>query len=211
MGYYRAGFEVTGVDIEPQPNYPFDFIQKDVFELDLDFIRSFDVVGAAPPCQAFSVTRHKSKRVHPELIIPTRKLLRDAGRPYVIENVEGAPLENPITLCGSSFGLRVRRHRLFESSESIVGKPCDHGWQLKDKRYTVRRSASRGGPYKSGTVPVHGSNQLADLLPWESELEIASEAMGIDWMTKEELNQAIPPKYSFYIGKQLIDLLGFSD
>src|SRR5690349_21006456 len=122
VGYSRAGFEVVGVDIKPQPNYPLAFIQADVLTLDPKFIALFDAVHASPPCQSYSdlAKRNGNGDEWPRLIEPVRKILQDSGKPWVIENVEGAPLIDPVVLCGTMFrGLRVLRHRLFEASFSI--------------------------------------------------------------------------------------------
>jgi DNA (cytosine-5)-methyltransferase 1 len=212
-GYADAGFEVVGVDIEPQDNYPYEFHQGDA----IDFIRrhghKFDVIAGSPPCQGYSVSRHTNKRTEYSMLIePTREAMRATGRPYVIENVEGARLhmDSPATLCGSAFGLRVRRHRLFETNWGLIGPPCDHAWQNASKCYVVRMSRqTREGARLSGTVPVFGSNQLLfdGVGNNVKELEACSEAMGIWWMTKAELNQAIPPAYTRYIGEHLIKAL----
>lgn len=121
MGYHRAGFDVIGVDIEPQPNYPFELVRADALKYGYEcWGMTFGAVHASPPCQAYSTTGALHSNEHPELVEETRKLLQamqaQLGIPYVIENVVGAPLVNPIMLCGSSFGLGVRRHRLFEVS-----------------------------------------------------------------------------------------------
>ena len=122
-GYSDAGFEVVGVDINPQPNYPFEFIQADVLNMDIGFLQDFDAIHASPPCQSYSdlAKRNRNADAHPRLIEPVREMLDKSGRPYVIENVEGAPLQNPIVLCGTMFkGLRVIRHRLFEANFPLV-------------------------------------------------------------------------------------------
>lgn len=118
-GYARAGFDVVGVDIEPQPNYPFPFIRADVTELDPRFLATFDFIAASPPCQRYSNAQRLMGNRHPDLVAPTRALLKAAKRPYAIENVVGAPLIDPVELCGAMFGLRVYRHRLFEYSFSV--------------------------------------------------------------------------------------------
>ncbi len=133
-GYSRAGFDVVGVDNRPQPNYPFPFIQGDALELlaDPDFMAQFDAIAASPPCQHYSqATAWRGDRDnHPDLIGPTRDLLIATGLPYVIENVEGArhELRRPIMLCGSDFGLRVQRHRFFETNWPLRlhMAPCRH-------------------------------------------------------------------------------------
>lgn len=213
--YHRAGFDVTGVDIEFQPNYPFGFYQDDA----LDFVRRygdhFDVIAASPPCQAYSKTRYVTKSTHhPKLIKPVRDLLSDLGKPYVIENVEqaGPEMAAPVRLCGSSFGLRVRRHRLFETNWPLTGLPCDHAWQDSDRIYKIRQSSARAGFYMSGVVPVFGNHgQVAFEGPpppgMSRETLLCREAMGIGWMSRRELAQAIPPAYTEHIGRQLIAYL----
>ena len=131
MGYHRAGFDVVGVDIAPQPRYPFEFHQDDALEFLAEHGHEFDAVHLSPPCQAYSRTGHLAdaqgaRRSSVRLIEPARAMVRRLGIPYVIENVEGAPLLSPLLLCGSMFGLRVRRHRLFEMSAFAFGLACDH-------------------------------------------------------------------------------------
>lgn len=131
MGLRQAGFDVVGVDHEPQPNYPFDFVQADVLELPFA-LTGFDLVWASPPCQRWSsISRVSSTGDHPDLLTPTREMLREAGVEYVIENVPGAPLEFPVRLCGSMFGLgckgaQLRRHRYFECSFLVLTPECRH-------------------------------------------------------------------------------------
>ncbi len=196
-GYQLAGFEVVGVDIKKQKRYPFEFIQADCLELmkDMDFLRSFDVIAASPPCQTHSITQHlrnaQGKSTDKVDLIPqTREALVASGKPYVIENVPGAPLINPIQMCGSYFGLKVRRHRRFESNLPLVGSPCKHKEQGKP-------------------VGVYGS--MRDEIPkgghTAKTIEEAREAMGIDWMIWGELVEAIPPIYTKEIGKQLLLLM----
>jgi DNA (cytosine-5)-methyltransferase 1 len=194
MGYQQAGFEVTGIDIKKQKRYPFEFIQADALEVmkDLDYLRSFDVITASPPCQTHSITQHlrnaQGKSTDKIDLIPqTREALVSSGKPYVIENVKGAPLIDPIQLCGSSFGLKVRRHRIFESNLELVGSICDH--------------KAQGRP-----VGVYGS--MRDEIPkggrTATSIEEAREAMGINWMLWGDLVEAIPPVYTEFIGKQLM-------
>jgi DNA (cytosine-5)-methyltransferase 1 len=196
-GYADAGFEVTGVDIKKQKRYPYTFIQADCLELmqDLDFLQSFDAIAASPPCQTHSRTKHlrdaQGKGTDKVDLIPqTREKLIESGVPYVIENVPGAPLINPIQMCGSSFGLKVRRHRLFESNLPLIGSVCDH--------------KSQGKP-----VGIYGS--MRDEIPkgghTAKSIEEAREAMGIDWMLWGDLVEAIPPRYTYEIGKQVILML----
>lgn len=202
-GYQRAGWDVIGVDIEPQPNYPGDaFIQADA----LRFVRAhggdFDAVHASPPCQGFS-TQTADKSKHPRLIEPTREALLRLGVPYVIENVEGARphLANPVRLCGSSFGLDLRRHRYFEANWPIAGKPCDHSWQTFR---SLDMSMVRAGRLAS-VVGVHGH------LNYPGEFALRCRAMGVDWMSNSELVEAIPPAYTEWIGAQLMERVDVVD
>jgi DNA (cytosine-5)-methyltransferase 1 len=198
VGYQRAGFEVVGVDIEPQPNYPFEFHQADALTFPLN---GFDVVHASPPCQGYS-TQTQVRANHPRLIEPLREHLRRTGLPYIIENVEGARryLLEPIRLCGSSFGLDLRRHRYFETNWGLVGKPCDHTWQTPRFR-SLQISRVRAG-LLSPVVGVHGH------LNYRGEFPLRCAAMGISWMTNGELVEAIPPAYTTFIGEQLQQMLG---
>jgi DNA (cytosine-5)-methyltransferase 1 len=198
MGYHRSGFEVVGVDVKPQPNYPFEFIQANVLDFGLvagGWHTEFDAIHASPPCQSFTAYRRKGHGVgdgYPDLIDPIRRLLRATGLPYVIENVGGAPLDQPVRLCGSSFGLDVRRHRFFESNVPLNAPPCDHGWQTP--RFTP--ASNRTNLRRTVEVGV-----------WRIPLDVQQWAMGIDWMTLPELSEAIPPAYSEWIGTQLLQAL----
>lgn len=194
MGYYRAGFDVVGVDHSLQSGYPFPFVEADVFEVDLDSWGGVVVVAASPPCQSFTSYRRRGGGVgdgYVNLIPETRELLERTGLPYVIENVEAARehLLDPVMLCGSSFGLNVRRHRLFESNVDLVGPACDHGWQTPRFHPATNRSNLRS------TVEV-GAGRIP--------LRVQSEAMGIDWMKRRELSLAIPPAYTECLGLQLL-------
>ena len=210
VGYHRAGFDVVGVDVAAQPNYPFEFHEADAMTFPLD---GFDAIHASPPCQAHS-TIAKQQRIrrpgafdHPDLVDATRARLIAAGVPYVIENVEGAPLRNHIRLCGSSFGLDVRRHRLFECSMPVLAPPCAHHWQLPRFRSLDQRRGLKS------VVPVYGGGQIAGLASvvgvhghhnYAGERELREAAMGIDWMSPYELTQAIPPAYTEHIGAYLL-------
>jgi DNA (cytosine-5)-methyltransferase 1 len=201
MGYHRAGFTVWGVDIAPQPRYPFKFNQNNALNrwwLHPHWIAAnFDAVHASPPCQRFSdlAKRNGNADAWPDLIEPTRKLLQETGLPYVIENVEGAPLIEPTMLCGTMFpGTRVIRHRLFETNFPLVAPP--HG--RHPLVYTRDKRKAHYGKLSEWTSPVQvtgGGN---------CSKAAAADAMGIDWMTKNELNEAIPPAYTQFIGEQLI-------
>lgn len=187
MGYHRAGFDVVGVDIEPQPNYPFEFHQADALEYPLD---GFDAIHASPPCQGYSVTAPLHPEADcPKLIKPVRQRLQGTTAAYVIENVPGAPLMNAVTLCGTQFGLRTRRHRLFETSWRLFAlmPPC---------------VAHDEAPVQ---VFGHGgdSSRYWTMHDWR-------EAMGIDWMKRDELAEAIPPAYTEWIGGHLMGALGIA-
>lgn len=197
VGYAAAGFEVVGVDIAPQPNYPFEFHQTNALEFDTT---GFDAVHASPPCQVHS-TQTADRSKHLDLIPATRELLEASRLPYVIENVEGAvrSLIDPIRLCGSSFGLDVRRHRYFETNWGCIGLPCNHARQTPRFR-SLDIKSHRAGRLAS-VVGVHGH------LNYPGEQPIREAAMGVDWMTVEELTQAIPPAYTHHIGRQLLPLL----
>ena len=127
MGYHRAGFEVEGVDIKPQPHYPFKFYQADALEFPLE---GYDAYHASPPCQRYTLMQNivKSEQEHPDLIAPIRERFVEVGKPYVIENVYKAPLNGHLRLCGTMFGLRIIRHRFFECPWMALTflKPCDH-------------------------------------------------------------------------------------
>ncbi|WP_082581200.1 DNA cytosine methyltransferase [Leifsonia sp. Root227] len=205
-GYARAGFDVVGVDIDPQPRYPFEFHQADALKYLRDHGHEFDAIHASPPCQVYSKTAHLHDNEHPDLLAPTRVELEATGLPYVIENVEGAPLIAPLTLCGSEFGLMapdvdglplaLRRHRLFESNVWLMGAGgCEH-----DPNIQV------AGSYTAGRhrTPVHrdNPNRLGGYTP---ALSVRAALLGIDWkMNEHELAQAIPPAYTEFIGGQLI-------
>lgn len=195
MGYHRAGFDVVGVDINPQPNYPFEFVQDDAGAVAyglgvLD--HSFDAVHASPPCQAYMRSGNVDRDKHPDLLPTVRALLKKSGVPWVIENVPGAPMRADAVLCGSMFGLTVRRHRWFEFSDGVPRFPpmgCDHSRKVV---------GVYGHPHGAGGAAV-------GMLP--STLETWSEGLGIDWMTTKELALAIPPAYCEWIGRQLLDQL----
>lgn len=222
MGFWQAApFNIVGVDKQEQPHYPFTFRRDDAMELlskRVDVFKNWaDVVNVAPPCQGYSITSSLHNYEYPLLITPIRELLTAIDIPYVIENVEEArwDMKDPIMLCGSSFGLRVRRHRLFESNMPLKGLPCDHRWQDEHRPYRIHVSAGRNkdGWRKSGIQPVHGSghnhpsSNTPDEITSHRSLFYKSVAMGIDWMSNEEINQAIPPAYTRYLGGQVYDYL----
>lgn len=198
-GYHDAGFDVIGIDINPQPRYPYRFIQGDALDAMVAAMTwRVDAIHASPPCQAYSTTASLHCNEYPRLIEPVRDLLRATRLPYTIENVAGAraDLIEPITLCGSSFGLDVRRHRLFEVHGFEVGMvpPCAHHDQPEPVDVTGTGS-SRTGPRLDGK----GGNSRKP-----RNLAHARAAMGIDWMTRPELSEAIPPAYTQWIGERLM-------
>ena len=192
-GYAAAGFEVHGVDLKHGKRYPYTYVRADVLDVlrDKNYLNQFDVIHASPPCQTHSITQHlrnaQGKTTSKLDLIPeTRAALIESGKPYIIENVPGSPLINPIQLCGSSFGLKVRRHRLFESNMALIGSLCNHKLQ--------------GRP-----IGVYGS--LNDEIPkggkTAATIDEARNAMGIYWAIWTELVEAIPPAYTKYLGGQL--------
>lgn len=192
MGLHRAGFDVTGIDINPQPHYPFKFIQGDALEARLD---GYDLVWASPPCQAHSKTRalHRGKE-YKCFISRTREKIKSWGGPYIIENVIGAPLENPGMLCGTMFGLKVFRHRLFESNQMLLypAHRKHDGTTGSHRGYSTSKTGS------NGYICCSGNNY---------DPEDGRAAMGIDWMIRKELSQAIPPAYSEFLGRQAIKII----
>lgn len=194
MGYHLAGFtEIVGIDIKPQPRYPFTFIQGDATNPPVDLSR-FDAIHASPPCQGFSDLRwmYNAKR-HPNLIPKTRRLLKASGKPFVIENVKGAPLKSPLTLCGTMFDMgsgdaELWRHRIFESPVLMHQPHCMH----------------RRRPRVIGVYGGHGRDRRRKVNTQDYSTEQRREAMRIDWMTGNELSQAIPPAYTEFIGRALI-------
>jgi len=186
VGYARAGFEVVGVDHEPQPRYPYEFIQADVFELEIDFLKSFDAIHASPPCQRYSqCTPPEHRDKHPDSIAPVRDILKSTGKPYIIENVPGArhELQHPVMLCGTMFGLNIYRHRYFEIWPQLEGliPPCHHKGKPVLITGTHRRKTGR----------------------FEYNVQECRDASGIPWMTRKELDQAIPPAYTEWIGERI--------
>jgi len=196
-GYAAAGFEVHGVDLKHGKRYPYIYLRANVLDVlqDDNFIQQFDVIHASPPCQTHSITQHlrnaQGKTTSKIDLIPqTRAALIASGKPYIIENVPGSPLINPVQLCGSSFNLKVRRHRLFESNMPITGTGCNH--------------KAQGRP-----IGVYGS--LNDQIPNGGRTAVniteARQAMGIDWAIWTELVEAIPPVYTDYLGAQIVSWL----
>lgn len=198
MGYHLAGFDVTGVDIEPQPRFPFRFVQADALEYLAEHGHEYDAIHASPPCQAYSAMRTawNARHDHPDLLPPTRDLLRQVGVPWAIENVPGAPMQPLVKLCGSAFGLgipgyQLRRHRWFEVSGFwAMSPPCQHAGRV------------------IGIYGDHGRDRRrSDGCGRYFTLAERRQAMGIDWMARDELDQAIPPAYTEWIGRHLMQAL----
>jgi DNA (cytosine-5)-methyltransferase 1 len=206
-GYALAGFDVFGVDIAAQPRYPYPFALADAIAYAAEHGHGFDAIHASPPCQAYSAARvFHPGREHPDLVDDTRAALIATGRPWVIENVVGSPLINPVMLCGSMFGLAadcrdgrrrgLRRHRLFEVSRGVDLWPpytCDH-------RLPSLSVYGHGG----GARPVYSTVRGASYTAPAGE---AATALGIGWMNRQELAQAIPPAYTAHVGAALLAAL----
>lgn len=204
-GYEAAGFEVVGVDLDPKfaRRYPYEFHAADAIKFVKEHASEFDAIHASPPCQAYSVTKNSHNREHPQLIEPTRQALIESGLPYVIENVVGAPLINPVLLCGRMFGLEaidddgekvvMDRHRLFETNfglPPLLHEPHDKSLQVAGSYGGARRDKYEARFIrKGGYVP---SKKVQESL------------LGIDWMTQHGLYQSLPPVYTQYVGKHLI-------
>ena len=190
-GYHDAGFDVDGVDINPQPRYPYRFFQADALEFLAEHGHEYDAVHLSPPCQDYTEAQKLQGNTHPRLIAPARLMLRGMRHPaWVIENVPGAPLEDPIELCGAMFGLGTYRHRLFESNLPLTAPAHP---------VHVARTTKMGRPPKAGEF-MHVVGNF-------SGVEQARKAMGIDWMTRDGLRESIPPAYSEHIGRQLISMI----
>ena len=236
MGYSRAGFaRFVGVDIEPMPRYPFEFIQADALEYLAEHGHEFDAIHASPPCQGYSIMHNLPwlrGRDYPLLILPTIEMLEGLGKPYVVENVMGARHGSKTLkkrgleahglkagwLCGAAFGLPFYRHRLFATNWLWLapGHPMHQGVvtpgrMLGDRANQVAYCESAGRDSGGLTQPHNG------LTAWQEKSlvgmghakgwRLASEAMGIDWMKREELTQAIPPAFTEFIGRQLLEVL----
>lgn len=219
MGYHRAGLDVVGVDREWQKNYPFWFVQADAIEYLKRYGHLYDAVAGSPPCQKYSVMRRGrwQDREHEDFIETMRAACLALGKPYVIENVVGAPLISPLMLCGSMFGLQtklgsqLRRHRLFECPW-LTDRPkmeCRHNPASSVIGvYGGGQHPQRRRPATIGVYGSSGGSSGRDNLGLTCfTVEARRQAMGIDWMSGSELSQAIPPAYTEFIGKLLLDTL----
>jgi DNA (cytosine-5)-methyltransferase 1 len=193
MGYHRAGFDVAGVDIKPQPRYPFAFVQADAVEylrtlIHTGEINQYAAIHASPPCQRYTLARNIRCNDHPDLVAPIRELCNQSGLPYVIENVRGAPLINAVMLRGEMFGLMTRRPRLFE---------CSFDVPLVLSPQVAMKNAKMGRQPKAG--------EMIQVVGNFTNMSAARDAMGIDWMIRDELREAIPPAYTQFIGGYLAE------
>ncbi len=203
MGMWQAGAKcLMGIDIQEQPQYPFFFTHADVLKLSTDYLAQYDFIWASPPCQAYSYAAARwrnSGRIWDDLIGPTRGLLLASGKPFVIENVPGAPLCNDLMLCGEMFGIKIIRHRYFEI----------HGFEAEQLAHLKHRGMAKDGFYvtvagNGGDYAGHNFCKLNDL-PGANQLETWQYAMGIPWITsKKTLREAVPPAYAQYIFRQFL-------
>ena len=189
-GYTAAGWEVVGVDIDPQPHYPYEFHQGDALKWTLEHHDEFDAFHASPPCQAWTNAQKIRGNEHEDFIGATRSLFKMIGKPWIIENVVGAPLVDPVEMCGSMFGLTTYRHRLFESSERLL---------VPAHPKHVAPTTKMGRPVKPGEF-MHVVGNFAGV-------DHARHVMGMPWATRDGLREAIPPAYTEFLGGQILDHL----
>lgn len=192
MGLHLAGFDVRGVDIRPQPDYPFNFYQGDALQLPPELLAEFDFIWASPPCQAYSQATAPQRRrgkVYPDLIAATRSLLQRAGKPYVMENVLRAPLRKDFFLCGLMFDLKIIRHRIFEAHHVAIAPPLHPG------HHTVKLIEKRG----YGSIVGNGAGVGVCSIPfWQANT-------GMTWTRKRKsMAECVPVAYSRFIGEQVV-------
>jgi DNA (cytosine-5)-methyltransferase 1 len=191
MGWYLAGFDVTGVDKDPQPRYPFTFVQGDAIEYISEHGQQFDMIAGSPPCQFYTLCQRIQGREHPALIPPTREAMQATGRPWVMENVpEAAPeMRDPIMLCGASFGLHTYRHRLFEPGGGLtLSAPAHRPHPKENQTVKMGRPLTEGDWY-------HAVGNF-------SGVPYVKRDMGVPWMSREGIRECIPPAYTRFLGKQ---------
>lgn len=199
MGYHQAGFEVVGVDNRIQVRYPFNFVLGDALSIGWRMMMSgrFDLVHASPPCQKYSDLQKRTGKEYPDLIGPVREMLQDSGLPYVIENVDTAPLEDPVMLCGTMFaGLRVYRHRKFETNWKLE-QPEHQKHTALVYTFDKRKHHFGRALTEDMFVQVTGGGN--------APIAAKKAAMGIDWMITKEINEAIPPAYTKYVGERFAE------
>ncbi|MDE2439219.1 MAG: DNA cytosine methyltransferase [Patescibacteria group bacterium] len=193
FGYELAGFEVTGVDINQQPNYVGEFVCDDAITFLLEFGHEFDAIHASPPCQQYSksTSDHRTRGItYPDLVAPTREALISVGKPYVIENVPGAPLEEPILLCGTMFSIPTYRHRIFECS-----------FPISAPHHPIHVAKTN----KIGKRPK--ADEFIEYIGHFPGKDIVAKFTGLSWLTTQQLAQSIPPQYTRYIGRRILELL----
>ncbi|MFF8473858.1 SAM-dependent methyltransferase [Streptomyces sp. NPDC015414] len=200
-GFGRAGLAVLGVDKDPQPHYPFAFVQADAVEFLDRYGHLFDSISASPPCQAFTLAQRIQNNEHPDFITPTRTLLKELGRPWVLENVPGSPLLDPVVLCGAMFGLHTYRHRHFETGGGFAFTAPEHpehvhptvkmGRALKSREDYLKEGQDRGGDW------YHAVGNFQNPAYVRRDLDMP-------WATRDGLRECIPPAYSKHIGRQLL-------
>lgn len=202
-----AGFDVVGIDINPQPRYPFEFIQADAVKFLEEHGHEFDFIHASPPCQGYSkckslaMARNGGKYGrHPKLIAKVRALLKKSGKPYVIENVPGAPLRNPINLFGSQFGLLTQRQRCFESN-CVLALP-----EMKRRKMQTPSAGNGVGP--DGSISICGSGGVRGMRASEILAYWSKALGGVDWMIRSEMAECIPPAYTQFVGNQILKKIG---
>jgi len=211
MGYHRAGFEVEGLDLNNQRHYPFAFTQADALKYLREswLVFNFDAIHASPPCQSYSITKHTHSVEYPDLMEPVRELLEATRLPYVIENVPGAPMHNPVTLCGTMFGLtatdtdgtklHLKRHRLFESNIPLGDPPPCRCKEMKREGWLIGGVYGGGSPTREAAAIRKGG--------YTPPIPVRRELMQMDWGTIKQLSEAIPPAYTEWVGKRLIEHL----
>lgn len=201
-GYWLAGFHVTGVDIRPQPLHPchdgMEFVHSDAFAYLAEHAHEFDAVHASPPCRAYTKAKGgvAANYRHPDLVEDVRSALRETGLPYVIENVPGAPLVDPVTLCGAMFGLRTYRHRLFELGGWGIGL------EAPEHPVHVARVAKMGRRAKEG--------EFLSVVGNFAGIEEARNVMEMPWANGDGLRQGIPPRYTEWVGMRLMSEIAIS-
>jgi DNA (cytosine-5)-methyltransferase 1 len=206
VGYHRAGFDVVGVDLNPQPNYPFEFHRADAFEFLAAHGWRFAAAHASPPCQRYSqalMCRPSEADGHPDLVGPTRDALLSTRKPFVIENVPGSPLANPTRLCGLMFNLRVFRHRLFEASFPIPQpRHGEHlGIRIGEGGFVCVAGCGGAGTNAAMRSRMRANGMSNNVATWSRAMKIPHQ------MTRKELAQAIPPAYTEYVGRHLMEHL----
>lgn len=200
VGYHRAGFDVVGVDIAPQKHYPFEFIQADAMTYPLD---GFDAIHASPPCQEYSSLRNMKTHAYLDALAAVRERLMAYGRPWIIENVARAPMHHALLICGTALGLKVRRHRLFDSSH-LLWSPggCQHSADdVNCYGHGAWNYRPRSAEHAHWTRTNAGQSPVS--------IAMAKAAFQAEWMTRSELAECVPPAYTEWIGRQIMTALEY--